>query len=240
MTAKVNKDAKNYAQGNELMERNYLDSIALEKIYLGNTYKDCQGKELNLGLDLKGGMNVILELSIPDVLKSLSGNNPDANFNKALAAASVRQTETNRDYIDLFVEEYKALDEGARLSAVFSTFEMKGRIDPTTSDEDVIKVLREDVQSAIDNSFNVLRTRIDRFGVVQPNIQRLETNGRILVELPGIKEPERVRKLLQGSANLEFWETYDLAEIYESLIAKNSSRRLLSSAWQTTRTKISI
>ena len=230
VTAKVNKDAKNYAQGNELMERNYLDSIALEKIYLGNTYKDCQGKELNLGLDLKGGMNVILELSIPDVLKSLSGNNPDANFNKALAAASVRQTETNRDYIDLFVEEYKALDEGARLSAVFSTFEMKGRIDPTTSDEDVIKVLKEDVQSAIDNSFNVLRTRIDRFGVVQPNIQRLETNGRILVELPGIKEPERVRKLLQGSANLEFWETYDLAEIYESLIAANTIVRDIKAA----------
>lgn len=222
VTSKVNKDAKEYAQGDVQMERNYLDSIAQETIYLGNTYKDCQGKELNLGLDLKGGMNVILELSISDVLKSLSGNNPDPNFNRALAAASVRQTETNRDYIDLFVEEYKALDEGARLSAVFSTFEMKGRIDPTTSDEDVIKVLREDVQSAIDNSFNVLRTRIDRFGVVQPNIQRLENNGRILVELPGIKEPERVRKLLQGSANLEFWETYDLAEIYESLIAANT------------------
>ncbi len=222
VTAKVNKEAKEYAQGNAQMERNYLDSIALEKIYLGNTYKDCQGKELNLGLDLKGGMNVILELSIPDVLKSLSGNNPDPNFNRALAAASKRMTESNRDYIDLFVEEYKALDEGARLSAVFSTFEMKGRIDPTSSDEDVIKVLREDVQSAIDNSFNVLRTRIDRFGVVQPNIQRLETNGRILVELPGIKEPDRVRNLLQGSANLEFWETYDLVEIYESLIAANT------------------
>ncbi len=222
VTTKVGKDAKEYAQGDPQMERNYLDSIALEKIYLGNTYKDCQGKELNLGLDLKGGMNVILELSIPDVLKSLSGNNPDPNFNKALATASVRMTETNRDYIDLFVEEYKALDEGARLSAIFSTLEMKGRIDPTTSDEEVIKVLREDVQSAIDNSFNVLRTRIDRFGVVQPNIQRLETNGRILVELPGIKEPERVRKLLQGSASLEFWETYNLSEIYESLIAANT------------------
>ena len=230
VTSKVSKDAKEYAQGDVQMERNYLDSIALEKIYLGNTYKDCQSKELNLGLDLKGGMNVILELSISDVLKSLSGNNPDPNFNKALAAASVRQTETNRDYIDLFVEEYKALDEGARLSAVFSTFEMKGRIDPTTSDEDVIKVLREDVQSAIDNSFNVLRTRIDRFGVVQPNIQRLENNGRILVELPGIKEPERVRKLLQGSANLEFWETYDLAEIYESLIAANTIVRDINAA----------
>lgn len=221
-TSRVAKNAKAIAQGDEQVERLYLDSMAQEKIYLGNTYKECQGKELNLGLDLKGGMNVILELSIPDVLKSLSGNNPDANFNKALAAASIRQTETNRDYIDLFVEEYRNLDEGARLSAIFSTFEMKGRIDPTTSDEDVIKVLREDVQSAIDNSFNVLRTRIDRFGVVQPNIQRLETNGRILVELPGIKEPERVRKLLQGSANLEFWETYELSEIYQNLIEANA------------------
>ena len=229
-TSKVGKNAQEYAQGDEQLERVYLDSIAMEKIYLGNTYKDCQAKELNLGLDLKGGMNVILELSIPDVLKSLSGNNPDENFNKALAAAHKRQTETNKDYIDLFVEEYKALDEGARLSAIFSTFEMKGRIDPTTSDEDVVKVLREDVQSAIDNSFNVLRTRIDRFGVVQPNIQRLETNGRILVELPGIKEPERVRKLLQGSANLEFWETYDLTEIYQSLIEANALIRDLNAA----------
>ncbi len=229
-TSGVNKKAKEYGQGNEQLERVYLDSIAQENIYLGYTFKECQSKELNLGLDLKGGMNVILELSIPDVLKSLSGNNLDANFNKALASASRRQTETNRDYIDLFVEEYKALDEGARLSAIFSTFEMKGRIDPTTSDEDVIKVLREDVQSAIDNSFNVLRTRIDRFGVVQPNIQRLETNGRILIELPGIKEPERVRKLLQGSANLEFWETYNLTDIYQNLIDANSVIRDLNAA----------
>ncbi|MBQ7163587.1 MAG: protein translocase subunit SecDF [Bacteroidales bacterium] len=230
VTNKVQKDAKTYAQGDEVVERNYLDSIALEKIYLGNTYRDCQGKELNLGLDLKGGMNIILELSLPSVLKSLSGNNPDENFNKALAAASVRQTETNRDYLDLFVEEYKALDPDARLSAIFSTFEMKGRIDPTSTDEQVIKVLKEDIQSAIDNSFNVLRTRIDRFGVVQPNIQRLETNGRILVELPGVKEPERVRKLLQGSANLEFWETYNLTDIYQNLIDANTVIRNLNAA----------
>lgn len=228
VTSKVKKDAQAYAGGDAQMERIYLDSIGSEKIYLGNTYKECQAKELNLGLDLKGGMNVILELSIPDVLKALSGNNPDENFNKALAYASKRQTETNRDYIDLFVEEYQALDPGARLSAIFSTFEMKGRIDPTTSDEDVLKVLKSDVQSAIDNAFNVLRTRIDRFGVVQPNIQRLETNGRILIELPGIKEPERVRKLLQGSANLEFWETYELSELYQSFIEANTVIRNLN------------
>ena len=229
-TGKVKKDAAAYGQGDAQLEHVYLDSMAQEKIYLGNTYKDCQEKELNLGLDLKGGMNVILELSIPDVLKALSGNNPDENFNKALAAASYRQTETNKDYIDLFVEEYRKLDEGARLSAIFSTFEMKGRIDPTSTDEEVLNVLREDVQSAIDNSFNVLRTRIDRFGVVQPNIQRLETNGRILIELPGVKEPERVRKLLQGSANLEFWETYDLTELYQNLIEANSYIRDMNAA----------
>ena len=228
----TNKKAKEYAQGDEVLERNYLDSIALEKIYLGNTYKECLEKEINLGLDLKGGMNVILELSVPDVLRALSGYNTDENFNKALAQASRRMAESQRDYLDLFVEEYKTIDPGARLSAIFSTFEMKGRIDPSSSDEKVIEVLREDIQSAIDNSFNVLRTRIDQFGVVQPNIQRLETNGRILVELPGIKEPERVRKLLQGSANLEFWETYELSELYQALIEANDAIRDLNASAQ--------
>lgn len=226
----TDKKAKEYAQGDAVLERNFLDSIAQEKIYLGNTYKECLEKEINLGLDLKGGMNVILELSVPDVLRALSGYNTDENFNKALAQASRRMTESQRDYLDLFVEEYKAIDPGARLSAIFSTFEMKGRIDPSSSDEEVILVLKEDIQSAIDNSFNVLRTRIDQFGVVQPNIQRLETNGRILVELPGIKEPERVRKLLQGSANLEFWETYDLSELYQALIEANNAIRDMNAA----------
>jgi len=219
------KKAKEYAQGDPVLERNFLDSMAQEKIYLGNTYRECLEKEIGLGLDLKGGMNVVLELSVPDVLRALSGYNTDENFNKALAQASLRMRESQRDYLDLFVEEYKAIDPGARLSAIFSTFEMKGRIDPSSSDERVIQVLREDIKSAVDNSFNVLRTRIDQFGVVQPNIQRLETGGRILVELPGIKEPERVRKLLQGSANLEFWETYELSELYQALIEANNAVR---------------
>lgn len=218
----VEKKAEKAANGDQARLTYYLDSLETEKVYLGTTYADCREKVINLGLDLKGGMNVTLELSVKDVIEALSNNNPDRNFNQALALADKRMTESQKNYVDLFVEEYKKLAPGARLSAIFSTFEMKGRIDPTTTDEDVVKVIKGEVESAISNSFNVLRTRIDRFGVVQPNIQRLENSGRILVELPGIKEPDRVRKLLQGSANLEFWETYDLSEIYQSLIAANN------------------
>ena len=178
--------------------------------------------EISLGLDLKGGMNVVLELNVADVIRSLSNNNQDENFNKALDLAYENQVTSQKDFIDLFAEEYKKLDNGARLSAIFSTFELKDKITPQSSDAQVIAVLKEELKSAIDNSFNVLRTRIDRFGVVSPNIQRLETAGRILVELPGVKEPERVRKLLQGSANLEFWETYNLPEIYQQLVAADN------------------
>jgi SecD/SecF fusion protein len=218
----IEKNAEKIAQGDKTKLAYYLDSLATEKVYMGLTYAECREKVINLGLDLKGGMNVILEVSVPDIIRSLSNNNPDKNFNKALSLASQREKVSQKNYIDLFVEEYKKLDPGARLSAVFSTFAMKGRIDPQTSDADVIAVLRKDVQSAIQNSFNVLRTRIDRFGVVQPNLQQLGASGRILVELPGIKEPERVRKLLQGSANLEFWETYEVSEVYESLLNANN------------------
>ncbi|MDD4922065.1 MAG: protein translocase subunit SecDF [Bacteroidales bacterium] len=218
----IETKAEKIAQGDKTKLAYYLDSLETEKVYMGQTYAECRENVINLGLDLKGGMNVVLEVSVPDIIRSLSNNNPDVNFNKAMASAIKRQTESQKEFIDLFVEEYKKIDTGARLSAVFSTFEMKGRIDPQTKDEDVIKVLRTEVQAAIQNSFNVLRTRIDRFGVVQPNLQQLGTSGRILVELPGIKEPDRVRKLLQGSANLEFWETYELGEIYESLIAANN------------------
>lgn len=225
---RIESKAEKIAQGDKAKLTYYLDSLETEKVYMGLTYAECREKVINLGLDLKGGMNVILEVSVPDIVRSLSNNNPDPTFNKALTLATKRQTESQKNFIDLFVEEYHKLDPGARLSAIFSTFEMKGRIDPQTSDADVIKVLREDTQSAIENSFNVLRTRIDRFGVVQPNLQQLGTSGRILVELPGIKEPERVRKLLQGSANLEFWETYELGEIYESLITANNVIRDLS------------
>ena len=218
--------AATYANGDPLKESSYLDSLSTQKVWLGYTLKQCREMEISLGLDLKGGMNVILELNVPDVIRSLSNNNQDENFNKALDLAYQNQGKSQLDFIDLFAEEYKKLDNGARLSAIFSTFELKDKITPKSSDAQVIAVLKSELKSAIDNSFNVLRTRIDRFGVVAPNIQRLETAGRILVELPGVKEPERVRKLLQGSANLEFWETYNLQEIYQQLIAADNALAL--------------
>lgn len=222
VTNRYNKKAAEYAGGDPVKESLYLDSLSTEKVWLGYTLKECREMEISLGLDLKGGMNVILELSVPDVIRSLSNNNPDENFNKALDLAYAKQASSQKDFISLFADEYKALDSNARLATIFSTFELKDKITPQSSDDQVIVVLRDELQSAIDNSFNVLRTRIDRFGVVSPNIQRLETAGRILVELPGVKEPERVRKLLQGSANLEFWETYKLPEIYQQLVAADN------------------
>ncbi|MDR2969968.1 MAG: protein translocase subunit SecDF [Tannerellaceae bacterium] len=219
VTRYYNGQAVKYANGDPALESQYIDSLSTQKVWLGYTLKQCREMEITLGLDLKGGMNVVLELNVPDVIRSLSNKNQDANFNQALDNAYVRQASSNNDFIDLFAEEYRKLDQGARLSAIFSTFELKEKITPQSTDAQVISVLKEELTSAIDNSFNVLRTRIDRFGVVSPNIQRLETAGRILVELPGVKEPERVRNLLQGSANLEFWETYTLPEIYQQLVA---------------------
>ena len=224
------KQAKEYADGDMMKESFYLDSLANKKVWMGYSLKQAREMELNLGLDLKGGMNVILELNVADVLRSLSGNNADENFNKAIELVQNGRSRTQRDFITNFVDEYKKLDPNARLSAIFSTFELKDRIKPESSDEEVIKVIREELKSAIDNSFNVLRTRIDRFGVVAPNIQRLEADGRILVELPGVKEPERVRKLLQGSANLEFWETSDFSELYPILAQANSIIRSINEA----------
>ena len=222
VTRHYNSKAAEYAGGDPVKESSYLDSLSTQKVWLGYTLKQCREMEISLGLDLKGGMNVVLELNVADVIRSLSNNNQDENFNKALDLAYAHQATSQKDFIDLFAEEYKKLDNGARLSAIFSTFELKDKITPQSSDAQVIAVLKEELKSAIDNSFNVLRTRIDRFGVVSPNIQRLETAGRILVELPGVKEPERVRKLLQGSANLEFWETYNLLEIYQQLVAADN------------------
>lgn len=223
VTSTYNTNAKKYAAGDKIKEYQYLDSVANEKVWLGYTLKECREKEINLGLDLKGGMNVTLEVSVPDVIRSLSGNNTSANFVQAIKMASEKQkTNSQKQYLDLFVESYKELDPNAKLATVFSTFDLKDKISLTTTNEAVIKVLREEIDGAISNSFNVLRTRIDRFGVVQPNIQRDNNNtGRILIELPGIKEPERVRKLLQGSANLEFWETYDLSEIVNNISEAN-------------------
>ncbi len=222
VTNRYYKRAEVYAGGDPKLESHYLDSLSTEKVWLGYTLKKCRSMELNLGLDLKGGMNVIMEISVSDVLKSLSGNSTDPKFNQALENAKVRQATSQKDFISLFAEEYHKLDPGARLSAVFGTFDMKDKINSQSTDDQVITVLRAELKSAIDNSFNVLRTRIDRFGVVAPNIQKLETDGRISIELPGIKEPARVRTLLQGSANLEFWETYQESELHQALLTANN------------------
>lgn len=222
VTSIYTKKARDYAQGDQMKEYHYLDSMAYEKVWLGSTLKKCREREINLGLDLRGGMNVILEVSVPDIIRSLSGYNTTPNFNQAIARASeLQKTNSQREYLDLFVEAYKEIDPNAQLASIFSTFDLKDRISLTTSNDEVVKVLKEEIDGAVNNSYNVLRTRIDRFGVVQPNIQKLGSTGRILIELPGIKEPERVRKLLQGSANLEFWETYELNEIYSNLAEAN-------------------
>ncbi len=222
--------AKKIAGENNAIELAYLDSIAGEKVWFGYTFKQCREKELNLGLDLKGGMNVTLEVSIPDILNVLSGYNTSENFQLAIANAKQRQLNSQDDFLDLFYDEFKKIDPDAQLSTIFSTFNLKEKIQRTSTNDEVMKVLNEEVNAAIDNSFNVIRNRIDRFGVVQPNIQRLDAQGRIMVELPGIKEPERVRKLLQGSANLEFWETYELSEIIAHLSDANNVIRALNEA----------
>ena len=222
VTNSYDKKAAEYAQGDAAKEYQYLDSIAGEKVWFGYTLKECREKELNLGLDLKGGMNVTMEVSVPDILRVLSGHNNSDIFNQAIALANQKQKSSGEDYLTLFFKSFEEVDPDAKLASVFSTFELKDKVSLASTNEEVKKVITEEVNGAIDNSFNVLRTRIDRFGVVQPNIQKLSQTGRILIELPGIKEPERVRKLLQGSANLEFWETYNLAEILPQLSQINS------------------
>ena len=229
VTRHYNNKAKELANGDEKVEKDYLDSLSNEKVYFGNwTLKDCREMEISLGLDLKGGMNVILEVSVPDVIKVLADNKSDEAFNTALANAAKQATTSQDDVITLFVKEYKKLAPESSLAQIFATQQLKDKVNQKTSDAEVEKVLRSEVKAAIDNSYNVLRTRIDRFGVVQPNIQSLEDKmGRIMVELPGIKEPERVRKLLQGSANLEFWETYTGKEISGYLQSADMKLRTL-------------
>lgn len=209
--------AREYSQGDNELYYNYMDSMAGQKVFLGYTLKQCREKELNLGLDLKGGMNVTLEVSVSDILKALSDNNEDPNFNKAIENAKRRQARSGENFLILFREEFEKLDPNAPLAGIFATYDLKDKISASSTNDEVIKELQKEVDAAIANSFNVLRSRIDRFGVVQPNIQALDQEGRILVELPGVKEPERVRKLLQGSANLEFWPTYKFAELYPYL-----------------------
>ena len=201
----------------------YLDSIMNEKVYCGiYSFKQCREMEIGLGLDLKGGMNVILEVSVPDVVDVLADHKTDAAYRKSMEEAKKEEETSQDDFISLFVKYWKKNSNGRPLAAVFATQQMKGKVSTQSSDSEVENALRTEVQSAVDNSFNVVRNRIDKFGVVQPNIQKLEgQSGRIMVEMPGVKEPERVRKLLQGSANLEFWETYNSQEIYPLLAQLN-------------------
>ena len=227
VTRHYTNKAKEIANGDPKVEQDYLDSLSNEKVWLGNwTLKDCREMEISLGLDLKGGMNVILEVSIPDVIKALADNKPDEAFNNALATAAKQAVNSQDDVITLFIREYHKIAPDAKLSELFATQQLKDKVNQKSTDAEVEKVLRAEVKAAVENSFNVLRTRIDRFGVVQPNIQSLEDKmGRIMVELPGIKEPERVRKLLQGSANLEFWETYTAREILPAMQSADAKLR---------------
>ena len=225
-TYKVKKAAAMYANGDLVKETQYLDSLsALPKekwSFLGNTFKECQRKELNLCLYLKGGMNVILEVSVEDILKALSNYNPDKTFNAALARAKVLQTSSQSDYLTLFGKAFQEIDPNAKLASVFGTVELKEKINFNSTNDQVLKVLDGEVTVAITNAFNILRTRIDRFGVVQPNITQLATKGQILIQLPGANNPKRVRELLQGTANLEIWECYDNTEIIGYLSKANS------------------
>lgn len=202
--------------------RRYTDSISTEKIYFGYTFKSVQNQEINLGLDLKGGMNVMLQVQLEDLVKALAGNNSSPEFQKAVALAKERSVNSKLDFISLFAEAWKEVGGGQRLAQIFGTYEMRDRIKPESTDEQVISVIRAESESAVANSFNVLRNRIDRFGVTQPSIQKLGNTGRILVELPGVKEPERVRKLLQGTASLEFWTTFASQDIAPYLEEANA------------------
>ena len=202
--------------------RRYTDSISGEKVYLGYTFKQVQNQEINLGLDLKGGMNVMLQVQLEDLVRALSGGNQTPEFLRAIELAKQRSVNSQSDFITLFAEAFRETAPGTRLAQVFGTYEMRDRIKPESTDEQVVAVIREEAESAVANSFNVLRNRIDRFGVTQPSIQKIGNTGRILVELPGVKEPERVRKLLQGTASLEFWPTFTYDEMASYLDEANT------------------
>ena len=217
------KKARLHADGDAALEQEYIDSLSNKKVWLGQTLKGCREMEISLGLDLKGGMNVILEVSVPDVVRTLADNKSDEKFEQALTSATKLTASSQDDFITLFTKEYKRIAPDKNLASLFATKQLKDLVNQNSTDAEVARVLRREVKAAVDNSYNVLRTRIDRFGVVQPNIQQLEGGmGRIMVELPGIKEPERVRKLLQGSANLEFWETFSSPEVVPALEAADA------------------
>ncbi len=198
-------------------EAAYLDSMASEKVYLGYTYRQCQAREINLGLDLKGGMNVMLEVSTVDVVRALAGHTEDSVFNQAIEMAVANQKKTtNRDFVSLFYDAIRHINPNVQLASYFNT-QLRDRIKLNDDNDAVIKVVKEEAASAYDRTYEILRQRIDKFGVAQPTIQQLRASERILVELPGVKDPQRVRKLLQGTAQLEFWLTYDNAEAYAML-----------------------
>lgn len=235
ITNQVEKKAEEVSKGDPKLRYRYLDSIASQEVYnffylRHFTYRECKERELNLGLDLKGGMNVTLEVSVIDVIKAMSNYSKDTTFLSAIDLAKKMQKNSQEDFVTLFGKAFQTIDPNARLAAIFSTVELKDKINYNSTNEDVLKVIRKETEDAIDNTFNILRTRIDRFGVTQPNIQKLETSGRILVELPGIKEPERVRKLLQGTASLEFWETYENAQVFQYMANLNTKIRELNKA----------
>ncbi|MFM9007904.1 MAG: protein translocase subunit SecDF [Bacteroidota bacterium] len=225
VTRSVESDAKAYANGDVEKEKNYLDSIGPKGVYnLGvkeYTYRECKERELNLGLDLKGGMNVTMEVSVVDLVRSMAGQNAgEPVFVKTIDRALELQRNSNKDFVTLFGQAHQEIDPNGSLAAVFANIENQDKINFNSTNEQVLKVLKDESDAAISRSFNILRTRIDKFGVTQPNIQQLGS-GRILVELPGVKEPERVRKLLQGTAKLEFWETYNFGEVAPGLVAVN-------------------
>ncbi len=237
---KVERDARNFANGDDRIERSYLDSMKGEVVYnvlfKKYTYQDCKEREVNLGLDLKGGMNVILEIAVEDIIRSLAATQflTDPVFTQTMALAHDKKSNSQSDFVDLFAEAFEELNPGAQLAQFFMTPETRGEIDFNTTNPDVVTFLKAEAEDAIDNSYNVLRNRIDRFGVVQLNIQKLERQGRILVELPGVKEPERVAKLLTGTANLEFWTTYQAPEVWNYMDQANRTLATILAAEEST------
>ena len=214
----------------------YLDSVKSKTVYdlgfIQFNYNECKEKEINLGLDLRGGMNVMLEISVEDVVRAPVERQQGSCFQSGSATGPGGSENSTSDYITLFADAYEKLSNGGKLSYIFNTPELREQINPNSTNDEVIKVLRESAESAIENSFNVLRNRIDKFGVTQPNIQRLENSGTYFGGASGVKEPERVRKLLQGTASLEFWATYENSEIYPALVEANTVIKDLEKAGQ--------
>ncbi|SMC58878.1 protein translocase subunit SecDF [Pedobacter nyackensis] len=235
VTSKVEKDAKAYAKGDVEKEKAYLDSMATVPVYplFGFNYQFCKGKEINLGLDLKGGMNVTMEISLGELVKSLAGNTDDVNFNKALAAAQQRLNAGGKDYVSLFVDEYEKLAPNSQLVDFFSNQDNAKLLKPNASNAEVKTFLSKEATSAIDRSFIIIRSRIDGFGVVSPNMQKQEGTNRILIEMPGVQDKERVHKLLQGSAELQFWQVYQNEEVYPVL--ENINKTLATTLKHTTK-----